>query len=88
MASDGTIRALGKCMDIKNSSTSNGARIVLFTCNGSPSQQWVFTPARDIVNPQANKCLDVLDALTYDGVPLQIWECNGGAHQKWYVPGS
>jgi hypothetical protein len=87
MASDGTIRALGKCLTIQNGSTSNGARIVLFTCNGSPAQQWIFTANRDLVNPRADKCMDVLDRLTHNGAPLQLWECNGGDHQKWYVPG-
>ena len=32
---DGTVRALGKCMDVAGGSTANGANIQLVTCNGN-----------------------------------------------------
>lgn len=86
MATDGSIRALGKCLDVSGGSTANGARVQLWDCNGTGAQRWQATAARDLVNPQANKCLDATGVSSANGTPLQIWQCTGGANQKWTVP--
>ncbi|HEY0687860.1 MAG TPA: ricin-type beta-trefoil lectin domain protein, partial [Kribbella sp.] len=80
---DGTIRALGKCLDVNAGSTADGAKTQLWTCNGSGAQQWTYTSGRDLVNPQANKCLDVTGNNSANATPLQIWTCTGAANQKW-----
>ncbi|MFG3659072.1 ricin-type beta-trefoil lectin domain protein [Streptomyces sp. NPDC047706] len=82
---DGTIRALGKCLDAASGGTADGTAVQLWDCNGSAAQRWVVTPARDIVNPQADKCLDVSGNNAANGTRLQIWTCTGGADQKWTV---
>jgi glucosylceramidase len=87
VGADGTIRALGKCLDVAASSTANGAKIQLYDCNGTGAQQWTYTAGRDLVNPQASKCLDVTGNNSADGTRLQIWDCTGAANQKWTVPG-
>ncbi|WP_030993863.1 RICIN domain-containing protein, partial [Streptomyces sp. NRRL WC-3744] len=61
VGSDGTIRALGKCLDVTGNSTADGAKAQLWSCTGGANQKWTVTAAHDIVNPQANKCLDVTD---------------------------
>jgi hypothetical protein len=30
----------GKCLDDPNSSTTNGAQLQIYTCNGSGAQNW------------------------------------------------
>ena len=39
VGTDGTIRALGKCMDVAGA-TANGTQIQLWDCNGTGAQQW------------------------------------------------
>ncbi len=83
-AANGTIRSLGKCMDVAWGSTANGAPVQLTSCNGSPAQQFVLNSAGDLVNPQANKCVDVTDWNSSDGAKLQLWDCAGTTNQKWW----
>ncbi|MHC3430443.1 ricin-type beta-trefoil lectin domain protein, partial [Streptomyces sp. DT18] len=64
---DGTLRVLGKCLDVPSGSTANGAKLQLWDCNGSGAQQWTVTAAKDLVNPQADKCADVQDKSTANG---------------------
>ncbi|MEU6860526.1 family 16 glycosylhydrolase [Glycomyces sp. NPDC046736] len=79
---DGTLRALGKCLDV--SGTGDGSPVRLWGCNGSAAQQWAFSGANDIVNPQADKCLDIPWADASDGMNLQIATCSGNNAQKWF----
>ena len=82
---DGTIRALGKCLDVNGGGTANGTVVQLWDCNGSAAQQWAVSGAQDIVNPQANKCLDTIGGSSADGTRTHIWDCLGVASQKWAV---
>jgi glucosylceramidase len=86
MASDGTIRALGKCLEALGDQTADGTRIQISACRGGAAQQWRVTAGRDLVNPDADKCLDVKDFNAADGAALQLWTCVGGVNQKWSVP--
>ncbi|MET7976118.1 RICIN domain-containing protein [Streptomyces mirabilis] len=79
----GTVRAMGKCMDVAWGSTADGATIQLANCSGNPAQQFRLNPAHDLVNPQADKCVDVRDKGTANGTRLQLWSCNGQDNQKW-----
>ncbi|MEU1184487.1 ricin-type beta-trefoil lectin domain protein [Streptomyces sp. NPDC005820] len=83
--SDGTVRALGLCMDVAWGSKDDGAVIQLANCSGNPAQQFVLSDAGDLVNPQANKCVDVKDNGTGNGAKLQQWTCSGTPNQKWRV---
>ncbi|MFD7638361.1 ricin-type beta-trefoil lectin domain protein, partial [Streptomyces sp. NPDC059873] len=85
VASDGSLRALGKCLDVKDNSTADGAQLQLWDCTGSPNQRWAVPDARDIVNIQANKCVDATGNSSANGTRLQIWTCTGAANQKWTV---
>jgi hypothetical protein len=86
MASDGTIRALGKCLEVNGDQAADGARVQLGACRGRPGQQWTAAAGRDLTNPSSRKCLDVKDFNLLDGAALQLWECVGGINQKWSVP--
>ena len=85
---DGTLRVLGKCLDIRGAhATADGTLVELWSCNGGGNQQWTAT-AGNLVNPQSGKCLDVPGSNSADGTQLEIWTC--GSHQPnqtWTVPG-
>ncbi|MGW2892826.1 ricin-type beta-trefoil lectin domain protein [Streptomyces griseoruber] len=80
---DGTVRALGLCMDVAWGATNDGAVIQLATCNGNPAQQFRLNSAHDLVDPQADKCVDANNRGTGNGTRLQLWDCNGQNNQKW-----
>jgi len=81
--SDGTVRALGLCMDVAWGSKDDGAVIQVANCSGNPAQQWVLSQYGDLVNPQADKCIDAKDNGTGNGTKLQLWTCSGTPNQKW-----
>ncbi|MFF3563998.1 ricin-type beta-trefoil lectin domain protein [Streptomyces sp. NPDC002574] len=83
-ASDGSLRAMGLCMDVAWGSTDNGAVIQLATCRGNGAQQFYLSAAGDLVNRQADKCVDAVDEGTGSGTRLQLWTCNGQPNQKWH----
>jgi alpha-galactosidase len=71
--------ASGRCLDVNNGGTSNGAQMLLWDCHAGANQQ--FTQ-----NGQAlqvlGKCLDAPNNAGA-GTRVQIWDCNGAANQRW-----
>jgi predicted alpha-1,2-mannosidase len=86
MASDGTLRTEGACMDVTGGGTANGTLIELYTCNGTGAQQWQATTAGQLINPASGRCLDIPNASTANSTQLEIWDCNNGTNQKWTLP--
>ncbi|WP_434090306.1 protein kinase domain-containing protein [Micromonospora avicenniae] len=83
---DGSVRLDGRCMDVANASSDDGAVVQLTDCNGTPAQKFRLNEERQLVNVGSGKCLDVVDERTENGAPLQQWTCNDGAnHQKWLL---
>jgi hypothetical protein len=80
---DGTVRAMGKCMDPAAAGTANGTPIQLVTCNGNPVQRFTLSGAGDLVNISANRCVDIAAWNNTNGAALHLWDCVGGANQKW-----
>ncbi|MET8144538.1 lectin [Sphaerisporangium sp. NPDC005288] len=74
--------ASGRCLDVNGASTTNGAGVILWDCNGQANQQWSSTSAGEL-RVYGNKCLDVNGAGTADGTSVIIWDCNGQNNQKW-----
>ncbi len=88
LADDGSVRGLGKCLDVAGGAVTDGAAVHLWDCYaGLTSQQWTLNAAKDLVNVKAGKCLDIKDNNLADGAKLQLWSCGGGANQKWTVNG-
>ncbi|TQM80191.1 subtilase family protein [Saccharothrix saharensis] len=81
---DGAYRAFGKCLDIGNVAALTP--VLLSTCNGNESQQWVARHDGRVVNLLANRCLSVRDANTGDGATVQINDCNTHVAQRWTIP--
>ncbi|MBC9713162.1 endo-1,4-beta-xylanase [Streptomyces sp. TRM66268-LWL] len=70
----------GRCVDVPNSSTTDGTQVQLWDCNGQTNQQWTTTASGEL-RVYGNKCLDA--AGTANGSRVQIYSCWGGDNQKW-----
>ncbi|MBZ4016720.1 hypothetical protein CCS38_13415 [Streptomyces purpurogeneiscleroticus] len=46
----GTIKGIGsgRCLDVPDSSTTDGTQLQLWTCSGGTSQQWTYTSAGEL----------------------------------------
>ncbi len=82
-----TARHSGKCLDVQNPNTSDGAKIGQWTCNGQPWQAWEFRDVGggyyNLISKHSGKCLDVTGASQADGAQIIQWACNGGTNQQW-----
>jgi hypothetical protein len=78
-----TVRALGKCLDVRNGSRDNGAQVWLYACNGTGAQVWEIRADRTWRNPQSGRCLTTNGGSSADGTRLMIWTCTGASYQRW-----
>lgn len=85
---DGTLRTLGKCLDVEGYGTANSARIHLWDCHGGDNQQWRPRADGSILNPGSGRCLDDPAGVLTNGTQLQLWDCNGQWPQVWHLPGA
>ncbi|WP_230686660.1 arabinofuranosidase catalytic domain-containing protein [Catellatospora vulcania] len=74
----------GRCLEVPNFSTANGAQTQLWDCTGTPSQTWTYTAAGQLM-VYGNKCLDASGRGTANGTAAIIWDCNGQSNQQWNV---
>lgn len=72
----------GKCVDVNGRSTTNGAKVQVWGCNGGDNQKWQATGS---TLRSMGKCLDVDAAGTADGTKVQLWDCHAGPNQEWSV---
>lgn len=88
MASDGSLRVLGKCMDVRHSGTANGTLADLWSCNGTGAQQWRHTVELGmLVNPRSGACLNGVGFRKTNGTKLDIYECDTFTDTAfWHVP--
>ncbi|MGW2046387.1 ricin-type beta-trefoil lectin domain protein [Streptomyces sp. NPDC001858] len=74
----------GRCLDMYNSTISNGTQAELWDCNGGSNQAWTYTSRKELV-VYGNKCLDAYNLGTTNGTKVVIWDCNGQNNQKWNI---
>ncbi len=74
----------GRCIDVPNSSTTNGTQLQLFDCSGGTNQRWTYTSSKQL-QVYGNKCMDANGQGTTNGTAVIIWDCNGQANQQWNV---
>ncbi|MDG4787715.1 non-reducing end alpha-L-arabinofuranosidase family hydrolase [Micromonospora sp. WMMD1102] len=72
----------GRCIDVPNSSTSNGTRVTLYDCNRGSNQSWTYTSNKQL-QVYGNMCLDA--AGSGNGTAVQIYSCHGQTNQQWNV---
>jgi hypothetical protein len=89
VGSGAVIRGVGsnRCLDVPNSTTTNGTQLQIWDCNGGTNQSWTLTSAKEL-QVYGNKCLDVAGAATSPGSKVDIWDCNGGTNQQWTLNSS
>jgi hypothetical protein len=81
------IRGVGsnRCLEVPNSSMTNGVQMDIWDCNGGSNQSWTYTSAKEL-RVYGNKCLDVAGATaTAPGTKVELWDCNGGSNQQWNI---
>jgi hypothetical protein len=74
----------GRCLDVPNSSTTNGVQTQLNDCNGAANQSWTYSTTKQLT-VYGNKCLDAYAKGTTNGTAVVIWDCNSGTNQQWNV---
>ncbi len=84
VGNDGTVKALGKCLDVVGGGLTNGTPVQLYPCNGTGSQVWTQN-AKGLENPQSGLCLADPAASTTNGTQLILWTC-GASGQDWRYP--
>ncbi|QLQ38803.1 endo-1,4-beta-xylanase [Micromonospora robiginosa] len=73
----------GRCVDVPNSSQTNGTRVQLYDCHGQTNQQWTYTSSKQLTVYGGARCLDA--AGSGNGAAVQIYSCNGQSNQQWNV---
>jgi lysophospholipase L1-like esterase len=74
----------GRCVDVPNSSTTNGIQAQLWDCSGQPNQSWTVTSSRQLM-VLGTKCLDALNQGTTAGTQVVTWDCTGQPNQQWNI---
>jgi hypothetical protein len=74
----------GRCVDVPNSTTTNGTQAQLWDCGAATGQRWTHTSSRQLT-VYGTKCLDASGAGTSNGTQVIIWDCHGGTNQQWNV---
>ncbi|GAA3210565.1 arabinofuranosidase catalytic domain-containing protein [Nonomuraea helvata] len=74
----------GRCIEVPNSSTANGAQVQLADCQSADRQRWTYTSNKTL-QVYGNKCLDANGNGTSNGTQVIIWDCHGQTNQQWNV---
>lgn len=78
----------GKCLDVTNAGTQNGAKLQQWECNGSAQQKFWLSPAAGgsyAIIGFAGKVLDVTGQSMANTAPIEQWDYWVGSHQQWYL---
>jgi hypothetical protein len=83
------IESSGSCVDVNGGSSQVGLGIDQWTCAGTSSQSFRFTPTSDgyfTIQPQNDSlCLDAGSGSVTTGIQVLQNNCSGGSSQKWHV---
>jgi hypothetical protein len=87
-----TLRARhsGRCADVVNQSTADGANLVQYGCNGGANQHFQVLDLgnryHQLLARHSNRCLTVPSSSTVDGVQIQQRACAAGnTSQQWQI---
>eukprot|EP00939_MAST-03C_sp_MAST-3C-sp1_P000282 g282.t1 len=78
------LQSMGRCLDIEEARTNDGANVQLFTClkQVNDHQSWDYSTKGTLMSRLHGKCLDAVQS-TDDGSNVQVWSCSGAKNQKW-----
>ena len=89
LATDGTIRAKGACLDIEGSVAYLGQGVRMWHCSGGASREtWAVGTAGELVNPASGLCLGDAGGSTSNGYRPTMVTCRVTGSQVWLVPGA
>jgi non-reducing end alpha-L-arabinofuranosidase len=74
----------GRCIEVPDSSTTDGTQVQLADCQSADRQRWNYTSNKTL-QVYGNKCLDANGNGTSNGTQVIIWNCNGQTNQQWNV---
>ena len=81
----------GKCVDIDNGSSADGAKVQQWDCNGTNAQKFHISPTSDgfwkIINVNSGKGLDIKGVSTAQNTELNQWSYVGGGNQQFQFIG-
>ncbi|AUG80547.1 Beta-1,3-glucanase [Kitasatospora sp. MMS16-BH015] len=72
----------GLCLDDRSANTADYNPVQVYTCNGTPAQQWTFVQAGTTLHV-LGKCLDINGGGTANGTAVDLYTCNNTAAQVW-----
>ncbi|MFE0464105.1 ricin-type beta-trefoil lectin domain protein [Kitasatospora sp. NPDC058965] len=72
----------GLCLDDRSASTADFNPVQVYTCNGTPAQQWTFVQAGTTLHV-LGKCLDINGGGTANGTAVDLYTCNNTGAQVW-----
>jgi microsomal dipeptidase-like Zn-dependent dipeptidase len=77
----------GKCLAVKNSSTSEGANAIQQACSGQDNQTFDAPRFGNTfrLGKHSNLCLEVRDQTRKDGAAIQQAHCTGASNQQWSI---
>ncbi len=77
----------GKCLDVRGSSTSEGANVQQWSCAGTENQQWLFIATGDgsyeVESVNSSMSLNVDGNSSANGAPTIQWPYIGAGSEKW-----
>jgi len=76
----------GLCVDVRGANTANFTPVQVYTCNGTPAQQWTVVEAGSTLHA-LGKCMDINGGGTADGTTVDLYDCNNTAAQV-FIPES
>jgi hypothetical protein len=76
-----TENGTGKCVDDRDSNTSDYNPVQVYTCNGTDAQKWTEVP--DGTLQVFGDCMDVHASGTTSGTLVDLYTCNGTGAQIW-----
>jgi hypothetical protein len=76
----------GLCVDVQGANTANYTPVQVYTCNGTPAQQWTVVQAGSTLQA-LGKCMDINGGGTANGTTVDLYDCNNTAAQV-FIPQS
>jgi hypothetical protein len=85
------INSTGKCVDVTNVSTADGAWLQEWDCLGpnQANQLWQNVELANqpgwfaFIAKHSGKCADLTGPSSNNGVRIQQWSCHWGSNQQW-----
>jgi len=72
----------GRCIDIQGGAAVNRADLLMNTCNGNASQNWLYSTSDKSLR-SLGKCMEIANSARKSGTRVQLNSCNGAAGQTW-----